>query len=96
MRARDEGGKIGERPVTVTVTNVNERPTITGAAEASIEEEGTLFVDAYTASDPESATIAWQPLAGSDADKFEFKHVEWQARVQGGTGLRGCRPWWRQ
>ena len=72
VRARDEGGKIGELPVTVTLTNVNERPTITGAAEASIEEEGTLFVDAYTASDPESATIAWQPLAGSDADKFEF------------------------
>ncbi len=72
VRARDEGGKIGELPVTVTLINVNERPTITGAAEASIEEEGTLFVDAYTASDPESATIAWQPLAGSDADKFEF------------------------
>ena len=72
VRARDEGGKIGELPVTVTLINVNETPTITGAAEASIEEEGTLFVDAYTASDPESATIAWQPLAGSDADKFEF------------------------
>ena len=72
VRARDEGGKIGELPVTVTLINVNETPTITGAAEASIEEEGTLFVDAYTASDPESATIAWQPLAGSDRDKFEF------------------------
>ena len=40
VRARDERGNIGELPVTVTVTNVNERPTITGAAEASIRGRG--------------------------------------------------------
>ena len=72
VRARDDSGHIGELRVTVTVLPVNERPTITGDAAPSIEEEGTRFVGTYGATDPESATIAWQPLAGSDADKFEF------------------------
>ena len=72
VRARDDSGHIGELRVTVTVLPVNERPTITGDAAPSIEEEGTRFVGTYRATDPESATIAWQPLAGSDSDKFEF------------------------
>ena len=38
----------------------------------TIEEEGALLVGTYRASDPESALIAWQPLAGDDRDKFEF------------------------
>ena len=72
VRARDERGNIGELRVTVTVSPVNELPTITGDATPSIEEGGTLLDGTYQATDPESATIAWQPLAGSDADKFEF------------------------
>ena len=72
VRARDEGGKTGELRVTVTVLPVNERPTITGDPKPSVEEEGTLLVGTYQAADPESATIAWLPLAGGDADKFEF------------------------
>ena len=58
--------------MTVTVLPVNELPTITGDAAPSIEEEGTQFVGTYGATDPESATIAWQPLDGADGDKFEF------------------------
>ena len=72
VRARDEGGKTGALRVTVTVLPVNERPTITGDPKPSVEEEGTLLVGTYGATDPEGATIAWQPLAGSDAGKFEF------------------------
>ena len=72
VRARDESGETGELRVTVTVLPVNERPTITGDAAPSIEEAGTLLVGTYGATDPEGATIAWQPLAGSDAGKFEF------------------------
>ena len=72
VRARDERGNIGELRVTVTITNVDERPTITGDDAPSIEEGGTLLDGTYQATDPESATIAWQPLAGSDAGKFEF------------------------
>ena len=72
VRARDERGNIGELRVTVTVTPVNEPPVITGDRAPSIEEGGTLLVGTYRATDPEGATIAWQPLAGSDADKFDF------------------------
>ncbi len=72
VRAQDAGGHIGGLRVTVTVLPVNERPTITGDAAPSVEEEGTLLVGTYRATDPENATIAWLPLAGGDADKFDF------------------------
>ncbi len=72
VRAQDDGGHIGELRVTVTVLPVNERPTITGDAAPSVEEEGTLLIATYRATDPENATIAWLPLAGGDADKFDF------------------------
>ena len=72
VRARDESGETGELRVTVTVLPVNERPTITGDAAPSIEEAGTRFVGTYGATDPEGATIAWQPLDGADKDEFEF------------------------
>ena len=72
VSARDSDNKTGTIAVTVTVDPVNERPTITGDAAVSIEEEGALLVGTYRASDPESALIAWQPLAGDDRDQFEF------------------------
>ena len=72
VRARDDGGHIGELRVTVTVLPVNELPTITGDAAPNIEEEGALLIGTYRATDPENATIAWLPLAGGDADKFDF------------------------
>ena len=72
VRARDSDNMLGSVAVTVTVDAVNERPTIVGDAEASIEEGGTLLVGTYRAADPENALIAWQPLAGDDGDRFEF------------------------
>ena len=74
VRASDDGTPplIGSLAVTVTVTPVDEPPVITGDRAPSIEEGGTLLVGTYRATDPEDATIAWQPLVGSDADKFEF------------------------
>ena len=72
VRARDSDNMLGSVAVTVTVDAVNERPTIVGDAAASIEEGGTLLVGTYRAADPESALIAWQPLAGDDGDRFEF------------------------
>ena len=69
VRARDEGGKIGERPVTVTVTNVDEPPTIDGLANVDYAEGGTGNVATYRAVDPEGATIIWT-LAGAQGGKF--------------------------
>ena len=72
VNALDSDGMTGSLDVTVTVEPVNEPPEIAGDTAPSIEEEGATLVGTYTASDPEGATIAWQPLAGDDAAAFEF------------------------
>ncbi len=72
VSARDSDGKTGSLAVTVTVDPVNELPAITGDAAPSMEEGGTLLVGTYQATDPETATIAWQPLAGNDSGRFDF------------------------
>ena len=70
---RDSDDKFGiGPPITVTVRPVNEPPTITDNPTPSLEEEGPLLVGTYGATDPENATVAWQPLGGADSDKFEF------------------------
>ena len=72
VSVRDSDNYTASIAVTVTVDPVNEPPVITGDAPASIEEEGTVLIGTYQASDPEGALIVWQPLAGDDNDKFEF------------------------
>ncbi len=51
--------------VTVTVTNVNEAPVVTGAATASIEENSSSTLGSSTATDPERDTLTWT-VSGSD------------------------------
>ena len=72
VSALDSDGKTGSTALTITVDPVNEPPAITGDAAPRIGEGGTLLVGTYRATDPEAATIAWQPLAGSDSDEFDF------------------------
>ncbi|WP_419551800.1 SwmB domain-containing protein [Candidatus Poriferisodalis sp.] len=72
VNALDSDAKTGSVAVAVTVDPVNELPMITGDPAPSIEEGSTLLVGTYRATDPEDATIAPQPLAGNDSDKFEF------------------------
>ena len=57
--------------VTISVTNVNERPTLTGDFEVSAPEHGDLLVTRYTANDPEGGPLTWL-LSGSDDDDFEL------------------------
>ena len=59
----------GTHPVTVTVTNVDEPPTIDGLANVDYAEGGTGNVATYRAVDPEGATIIWT-LAGAQGGKF--------------------------
>ena len=72
VNAVDGDGKIGSIDISVTVRPVDEPPDISGDATPSLEEEGALLVGTYQAVDPENATTVWQPLGGSDSDKFEF------------------------
>ena len=59
--------------VTVTVTDVDEVPTIEGDATIDYAENGTDDVATYTAMDPEGAMITWS-LAGTDAGVFDISN----------------------
>ena len=45
--------------VTITVTNVNEAPVITGDTTPSVKENSSSMVARYTATDPERDTLTW-------------------------------------
>ena len=58
--------------VTITVTNLDDPPEITGGpARVSYAENGTGDVATYTATDPEKESITWS-LAGSDDSFFSI------------------------
>ena len=57
--------------VTITVTNVNEPPVVTGKSDISYAENGDGTVAAYTAVDPENVPIAWS-LSGDDSGDFSI------------------------
>ena len=66
----DDMDAIDDRQnVTITVTNVNEAPVVTGDDEPSLQEDSTGAIATYSAADPERDTIAWS-VSGTDADDF--------------------------
>ncbi len=71
--ATDDGlpSQDGRFDVTVTVTPVNEPPTVNGPISHSIDENDENFAASYSASDPEgsSTTFSWS-LSGTDRGDF--------------------------
>ena len=55
--------------VTITVTDENETPSVSGQTSVSYEENRTDTVATYTASDPEGTSVTWS-LSGDDAQDF--------------------------
>ena len=56
----DDMAAIDDRQnVTITVTNVNEAPVITGDTNPSVKENSSSMVARYTATDPERDTLTW-------------------------------------
>ena len=56
----DDMAAIDDRQnVTITVTNVNEAPVITGDTTPSVKENSSSMVARYTATDPERDTLTW-------------------------------------
>ena len=51
--------------MTVTATNVNEMPVVTGDDSPSFAENGSNAVASYSATDPERDTLTWS-VSGSD------------------------------
>ena len=72
VMAEDSFGDTASIAVTITVTDVNEGPDITGDDTIEYPENRTSSVETYRASDPERAgTITWS-LGGGDAALFDI------------------------
>jgi len=70
VRVTDQGGLTFEKTFTISVNNVNEAPSITSAATASIPENTTAVLT-VTSTDPDAgATKAYSINGGLDASKF--------------------------
>ncbi len=54
--------------VTITVTNVNEAPVVTGPSTASIEENSSSMVASYRATDPEGDKFTWSARSAFSND----------------------------
>ena len=65
----DESSSIA---VTITVTDENEGPEVTGQGSVNYPEKGTGNVATYTATDPENAGAVEWSLEGEDAEDFEI------------------------
>ena len=57
--------------VTISVTNVDEKPALSGSSAESYAENGAADVASYTAADPERATVTWT-VSGDDSDDFSI------------------------
>ena len=57
--------------VTITVTNVDEQPALSGSSTVRYAENGTAPVASYIAADPEGVTVNWT-LSGEDSDDFSI------------------------
>ncbi len=70
--AEDVGGDFGMLDVTVTLTDVDEPPEITGRTVISYQENGTAPLESYTARDPESpnSAVTWLLPSGPDGGAF--------------------------
>ncbi len=71
VAATDAGRLQGTLDVAVTVSDVNEPPTITGDDTASFPENSVRAVATYRAADPERRAITWS-VSGTDGGDFEI------------------------
>ena len=70
VMAEDSFGESASIMVTITVTDMDEAPDVTGDDMAEYAEDRTNAVATYTAVDPEGADITSWTLSGDDADDF--------------------------
>ena len=75
--ATDEDGHSDRLSFTVTVTDVNEGPEVSGPSAFTIAENQSLSNAVYTATDPEGANVARWSVGGRDGGDFSI--------TQGGT-----------
>ena len=66
-----DGTNTGSLPLTITVTNIDEAPELTGKVNITYAENGEGPVATYTATDPENGEITWS-LSGDDRGDLEI------------------------
>ena len=69
VTATDQDGLSDTTAVNITVTNVDEPPTVTGDSNINYAENRAGTVAAYTVVDPEGGQINWS-LSGDDSGDF--------------------------
>ncbi len=67
-----DGTNSATKAVAITVTNVNEAPTVTSAATASFAENATGTVYTAAATDPDAGATLTYSLTGADASLFNI------------------------
>jgi serralysin len=70
--ATDALGHTNTQAVTITVTNVNETPTLTSGTTASFAENASTAVYSAVATDPDASTVLTYTLGGADAALFNI------------------------
>ena len=73
VMAEDSFGASATIMVTITVTDVDEVPDVSGDAAIEYAENGTSQVARYTAVDPEQTAIVSWSLAGDEASLFSIE-----------------------
>ena len=71
VTASDPSNESDTNTVAVTVTNVDEAPSVTGKTAINYAEKGSSAVATYSATDPEGQSVQWS-LAGADAADFSI------------------------
>ena len=69
LEVSDGNANTATQALTITVTDVNEAPTITSATSANILENNTTTIYTASATDPENDTLTYS-LSGTDQDDF--------------------------
>ncbi|NCY24868.1 MAG: hypothetical protein EBX37_08360, partial [Alphaproteobacteria bacterium] len=72
VTASDGSLSSAAQPVAITVTNLNEAPSITSGGSASFAENATGTAYTATGTDPDSGTTLTYALAGVDAARFNI------------------------
>ena len=74
VTATDQENLSDSIQVNITITNVDETPTVTGDSTINYAENGAGTVAAYTAVDPENGQITWS-LSGDDSSNFSISNT---------------------
>ena len=72
--ATDRSGLKASKAVTLSITDVNEAPSITSGASASVKENAPLSTQVYTAAarDPDAGEVLGWSLTGTDANALQI------------------------